>query len=136
MARGLVHAGAFDGSAQQDIYDTNPYSAPITLLNGTADAINPHVSGNYIIKTGSANAMTLTAPTVGVDDNLTIAIFSDTLFAHTLTATSLLAGGTALKTTATFPAFRGAGMVLRAFNGVWQVLSSGNGNVSSFVVLT
>ena len=136
MARGIAHSGAFDAGAAQDIIDTNPYAAVPTLLSGTADAINPHVSGNYIVKTGSANAMTLTAPTVGVDDNLVISIFSDTLFAHTLTATALLAGGTALKTTATFPAFRGAGMTLRAFNGVWQVISSGNGNVASFVVLT
>ncbi len=136
MARGLVHAGAFAGDAQQDVIDTNPFSGPFVLLSGAADAINPHVSGNYIVNRAGVDAMTLTAPTVGADDGLMIAIVSDTLFAHTLTATSLLAGGTALKTTATFPAFRRAALVLRAFNGVWQVLSSGNGNVASFVVFT
>lgn len=136
MARGISHAGSFDSGAAQDIIDTNPFAGPITFLTGTADAINPHVAGNYVVKTGSADAMTLTAPTAGVDDGVMIQLWSDTAFAHTLTATSLLAGGTALKTTATFPAFRGAGMTLRAMNGVWHVVSSGNGNVASFVVLT
>jgi len=70
------------------------------------------------------DAMTLAAPTAGLDDGLVIAIYSDTLNAHTITATSLLANGTALKTTATFAAFRGAGLVLRAFNGVWQVVAN------------
>lgn len=118
--------GAFDESVKQDIVDGDSLQGPITLLTGVADAINPHVAGNYIIKTAAADLMTLAAPTPGVDDGLSIAIFSDTLFAHTLTATALLANGTALKTTATFAAFRGAGIMLRAFNGVWQVISVSN----------
>lgn len=108
---------------------------PATFLAGTADAIPAGVAGFYVVKTGSADLMTLAAPTAAQEGNI-IQIWSDTAFAHTLTATSLLAGGTALKTTATFPAFRGAGMVLRVCNLVYHVLSSGNGNVSSFVVLT
>ena len=123
MARTLTNQGAFTGDVIQQIYDGDALQAPITFLTGTADAINPHVSANYIVKSGSANAMTLTAPTVGTDDNLSISIFSDTLFAHTITATSLFANGTALKTTCTFGAFKGAGIILRAFNGVWQVIS-------------
>jgi len=123
MARALTNQGAVDGSLLQQVYDGDALQGPITLLTGTADAINPHVSGNYIVKTGSADAMTLGAPTPGTDDNLSIAIYSDTLFAHTITATSLFANGTALKTTCTFGAFRGAGIVLRAFNGVWQVMA-------------
>lgn len=101
-------------------------------LTGTADAINPAVPGFYVIKTGSADAMTLAAPPASAEGNI-IQIWSDTLFAHTLTATTLLANGTALKTTATFPAFRGAGLILRACNGVWHVLSQGGAGV---VVLT
>lgn len=116
--------GAYDGSAQQDIMDGDALQGGITLLTGTADAINPNGAANYIVKTGSADAMTLAAPRVGLDDNLSIAIYSDTLFAHTVTATALFANGTALKTTATFAAFRGAGLILRAFNGVWQVVAS------------
>lgn len=108
---------------------------PAINLTGSADAINPAVPGIYEIKTAGVDAMTLLAPPAAAEGNIII-IISDTTNAHTLTATTLLAGGTALKTTATFPAFRGASLTLRASNGVWQVLSSGNGNVSSFVVLT
>ena len=106
-----------------------------TFLTGTADALPAGVAAYYVIKAGAADAMTITAPTAAQEGNI-IDIWSDTAFAHTLTATSLLAGGTALKTTATFPAFRGAGMTLRVCNLVYHVLSSGNGNVASFVVLT
>jgi hypothetical protein len=126
MARVLTNQGAVTGDYIQQNIDCDAFSGPITLLTGTADAINPHISGNYVIKTGSADAMTLAAPTAGVDDNLSIQVWSDTLFAHTITATSLFANGTALKTTATFAAFRGAGISLRAFNGVWQVVGATN----------
>jgi hypothetical protein len=68
--------------------------------------------------------MTLAAPTAGVDDGLSIAVYSDSTQAHTITATSLFAAGVALKTTATFAAFRGAGLQLRAYNGVWQVIAT------------
>lgn len=108
---------------------------PAIFLSGTADAIPAGVAGFYVVKTGSANAMTLAAPTAAQEGNV-IQIWSDTAFAHTITATSLLAGGTALKTTATFPAFRGAGISLRVCNLVYHVLSAGNANTSSFVVLT
>lgn len=104
-------------------------------LTGTTDAIDATVPGFYVVKTAAVDAMTLVAPAAAAEGNI-IEIVSDTANAHTLTATSLLAGGTALKTTATFPAFRGAYLKLRACNGVWEVLSSGNGNVASFVVLT
>lgn len=107
--------------------------SPATFLAGTADAIPNSVPGFYVVKTGSANAMTLAAPPASAEGNI-IEIWSDTLFAHTLTATSLLANGTALKTTATFPAFRGAGLRLRACNGVYHVMS--NGASAGIVVLT
>jgi hypothetical protein len=99
-------------------------SWPATFLTGSADAINPNVAAFYEIKTAGVDAMTLVAPPAAAEGNI-IMIVSDTTNAHTLTATALLANGTALKTTATFPAFRGASLILRASNGVWQVLSSG-----------
>jgi len=116
--------GAYTQDTQQDIIDGDALQGPLIFLTGTTDAINPHVPGNYMIDTGQVDAVTLTAPTAETDDNLSIAIYSDTAFAHTVTATSLFANGTALKTTATFAAFRGAGMVLRAMDGVWHVISS------------
>lgn len=123
--RGLgPHAGSFDKSAQQDIIDADAFEGPITVLSGTADILPAHAGGNFIVATATADAMTLAAPTAGVDDNLTLSVYSDTTAAHTITATSLLANGTALKTTATFAAFRGAGISLRAYNGVWQVVGT------------
>lgn len=96
---------------------------PATFLTGSADAIPAGVAGNYIVKTAGVDAMTLAAPTAAQEGNV-ISIFSDTANAHTITATSLFANGTALKTTATFPAFRGAGIMLKVVNGVYHVLSN------------
>jgi hypothetical protein len=124
MPVSVLKQGAVDQSWLNDLYAANPYSKPITLLTGSADVLNPSASGNYIVNTAGVNAMTLAAPRVGVDDGLVISVVSDTTNAHTITATSLLANGTALKTTATFAAFRGAGIVLRAFNGVWQQIGN------------
>jgi hypothetical protein len=109
------------------------YNQPAIFLAGTADAIPAGVAGFYVVKTGSADAMTLAAPTAAQEGNI-IDVWSDTLFAHTITATSLLANGTALKTTATFPAFRGAGVRLRACNLVYHVMS--NGASAGIVVLS
>lgn len=106
---------------------------PATFLSGSADAIPAGVAGFYVVKTAGVNAMTLAAPTVAQEGNI-IDIWSDTTNAHTLTATALLANGTALKTTATFPAFRGAGLKLRACNLVYHVMS--NGASAGVVVLT
>jgi hypothetical protein len=126
-ARGL--GGAYAPREQQDIIDGDAFEGSITELSGTTDAIDPTKPGNYIIKTGSADAITLGLPRAGIDDNLSIAIFSDTAFAHTVTLPSAqFANGTALATAATFKAFRGSGIVLRAYNGTWQVIGS---NVTS-----
>src|SRR6266699_4051766 len=114
MARSVgPHQGAFATQAIQDVIDTDALQGPITQLTGSADAINPHVSGNYIVMTAGVDAMTLAAPTSGVDDGLTIAIYSGSANAHTITETSLFANGTAAKTTCTFGAFAGAGILLR-----------------------
>lgn len=118
-----VSGGAYTQDGQQDLIDSDALQGPITELSGTTDAVAPNVPGNYVVKTGQINAMTLAAPRVGIDDNLTISIYSDTLFAHTLTTVALLANGTAIKSVATFAAFKGSGLMLRAFNGVWQVVS-------------
>lgn len=111
----------------------NALSLPPIKLGGSADAIPAGVAGNYIVTTAGVNAMTLAAPTLAQEGNV-ITVFSDTTNAHTLTATSLLANGTALKTTATFPAFRGAGLILKVSNLVYHVLS--NGASAGVVVLT
>lgn len=130
-SRGIQNhsGGAFDESMKQDLVDGDALQGPITKLLGVADVINPHIAGNYIISTGQVDAITLGLPTPGVDDGLSIDIVSDTAFAHTVTLPSAgYAVGTATpKTVATFTAQRGAGMFLRAFNGLWQVI----GNISN-----
>lgn len=116
--------GAYTQDCQQDLIDTDSLHVAPTQLTGTSDAINPHVSGNYIIATGSADAITLGVPTAGADDNLTINFWSDTLYAHTITCPSaVIAGGDqVVKAAITLKAFRGAGVCLRAWNGTWQVI--------------
>ena len=119
------HVGSYDASAAQDIINSDCLQGPITVLTGTADVINPHVSGNYIINSTSADAIVLTAPTAGVDDGLQICFAVQSVsLAHTITATSLFAAGVALKTTCTPAQFAGAGIVLRAYNGLWHVISA------------
>lgn len=81
-------------------------------------------SGNYVITKAGVEAMTLAAPVAGAQDGMTIIISSTTANAHTLTATGLLQTGTASVNLATFAAQAGAGLVLRAYNGKWIVVSS------------
>jgi len=100
------------------------YNQPAIFLAGATDAIPAHVPGFYVVKAGAADAMTLAAPTAADEGNI-VEVWSDTAFAHTITATSLVAAGVALKTTITFPAFRGAGVRLRACNLVWHLLAGG-----------
>jgi hypothetical protein len=121
--------GAYTQDSQQDLVDGDSLQGPLTILNGLADAINPHVPGNYIIDSAAADLITLGAPTAEVDDNLSINIWSDAAFVHTITApTAIFANGTALATVVTFKAFKGSGLSLRAIDGNWHVLAS---NVTS-----
>jgi hypothetical protein len=134
-------SGAYTDAALQDQIDGDPFQGPITTLSGVAatpDALNPHIAGNYIIISGAVDPITLGLPllggpstlqssgAIGGDDGLTINIWSDTAFAHTVTLPSakFARGTAALATTATFTAQRGAGMTIRAWNGTWQVISA------------
>jgi hypothetical protein len=129
--------GAYSQDAQQDIMDSDCMQAPITLLNGTTDALippsnlgSPVLTGtlNYVIKTGQADAITGVAPRAGLDDGITMAIYSDTAFVHTITfSTNCIADGSAggphhIITFTT--GYRGQGVLLRAFNGTWQLMSN------------
>ena len=122
--------GAYDTGARNDIRDTDCFQDGLTQLSGTTDALassaNKVNTYNYVVTTGSADAITAAAPRAGLDDGLSMAIFSDTAFAHTITfSTACVANGAAaLRTVITFAAFRGAGVILRAFNGTWQVVGA------------
>jgi hypothetical protein len=148
-SRGIQNraGGAYDQSAQQDIVDCDSFQGPITKLFGIAanpDVINPHIAGNYMIESGAVDPITLGLPlpggagTVsggfqGGDDGLCINIWSDTAFAHTviLPAVGFAGGAAALHGTATFAAFRGAGLTLRAWNGTWQVVANSGVTLSA-----
>jgi hypothetical protein len=140
--RGLLNhsGGSYDQASQQDECDADSFQAGITQLLGVAatpDVLNPHIAGNYIISSGAVDPVTLGLPfvggpstiqsngAIGGDDNMTINIWSDTAFAHTVTLPSAgYATGAGMKTIATFAAQRGAGMTLRAWNGTWQIIAS------------
>jgi hypothetical protein len=98
-------------------------------LTGTADVINPHLSATYNVEGTAIDAMTLAAPLVGNqnaggDSGRTIIISSGSAYAHTLTATGLLETGTASVNVATFAAYAGATLLLRAHKGKWNVISA------------
>ena len=133
MARGtLSHSGgSFDRSAAQDLFDTDGFQGPIVTLGGTADAINPHISGNYMVIGLAADLMTLAAPTAGVDDGLSINIVSNTAYAHTLTATALLQTGAAGTGVLTMAANAGCTIGLRAYGGKWQCVGLNGITVTS-----
>jgi len=127
MARGLQNhgGGAYDASAQQDMIDGDGFQGPITVLSGSADVINPHVAGNYVVNTAGVDGIVLGAPTAGVDDNLSIAIWSNTANAHTVTSTGNLLTGTSGKTgVLTFAGVAGSGVSLRAYGGKWMVIGA------------
>lgn len=126
MARGLNHQGSFGGDAIQDVIDTDCFQGPITVLSGSTDAI-PTKGGNYMITTAGVDAMTISAPTSGTDDGLTIGIYSNTANAHTLTGpTGCFATGVGVvKHIATWTTgFIGQGVVLRAYQGIWYPIGS------------
>lgn len=93
-------------------------------LSAANNAIPQHVAGTYSINTAGVDAMTLAAPTTGVDDGLVIVLVSSTANAHTLTATGLLVTGSASVNVATFAAFAGASLTLMANKAKWAVLAS------------
>ena len=129
--------GTYSQDAQQDIMDCDAFQAPITELFGTTDALtppaqlgSPAITGtlNYVIKTGQADAITAVAPRAGLDDGMTMAIYSDTAYAHTVTFSSnCIADGSngGPHHVITFTTgYRGQGVTLRAFNGTWQLISN------------
>ena len=127
MARGVQHFGAFGADAAAgDVTQTDAFQSVPQTLTGSADAINIYnpLGNNYMI-TGGTDATTIPLPVSGTDDNLTVAIASASAHAHSVTLPSaLLYAGGGAKTTATFAANIGAGIVLRAWQGTWHVIGS------------
>ena len=119
---------------RETLFRCDPFQTSfITVLSGTADAVNPYNpnGNNYVVNTGSADAMTLAAPVSGSDDGLTVAIFSNTAQAHTLTSTGNIQSGAAGTGVLTFAAHAGAGVLLRAYQGKWQIIGATGITVTS-----
>lgn len=107
------------------IYAIGPNgAAKIPVQIAVSGAIPVRPGADYVITDAGIAALTLAAPTAGSDDGVTISIISSTAFAHTLTATGLLQTGSASVNVATFAAFAGAGLTLKAFGGKWLVTAS------------
>jgi hypothetical protein len=92
--------------------------APFTPITASG-AINPHQSANYMITKAGVAAMTLGAPTTGADDGVVIAVYSNTAYAHTVTATGLFIDGSGNVNVLTFAAHAGAACFLTAYQGKW-----------------
>ena len=100
---------------------------PYVLSIGTSPFVivmPPLVPGNvtYNINTASAVAITLPAPLLSMNGT-TYTFTSNTAFAHVITATNLIQSGVGgqPKTTVTFNAIQGAGLILTAENGLWNI---------------
>lgn len=115
-------AAAPSGTSIWNTSEGGGYDALIPIA--ASGAVDPHVSARYVITKAGIAALTLAAPTVGIDDGLTIVITSGTAYAHTLTATGLLNTGSVDVNEATFAAYAGAGLTLIAYDGKWNVQSS------------
>jgi hypothetical protein len=102
--------------------DIDATQAQLTVTSYTADGAVSITDGTKRIAKTSLAAMTLAAP-AGDDD--VIEIFTDTAFAHQITATGLIWDGTgaSAKNTITAAAFPGCGIRLRGYSGKWYVIA-------------
>lgn len=116
MRIGINYQDATGNTLQMDFTEVN---------SSGSVALPPSVgSAEYLVTKAGVQAMTLAAPVSVVDDGKIIIVQSNTANAHTLTATGLLNTGSASVNLATFAAFAGAGVILQACRGKWNVLSA------------
>jgi predicted RecA/RadA family phage recombinase len=95
---------------------------PVTTIAG--DGAITIVTGIVRLTKGSAAAIALAAPSAG-QAGTELIITAGSAYAHVVTATTLIEDGVTggSKTTATFGAFNGATLTLRAVNLKWTVVS-------------
>lgn len=87
-------------------------------------AVDPHTSAQYLFTKAGVAAMTLAAPTVTTDDGVTISLTGTTTDQNTVTATGLFKCGTAAVNLATWPAQAGGTITIKAYQGLWYVISN------------
>lgn len=99
--------------------------APLQVITA-ADAITIK-EGYVLINAGRELAVTLAAPTAGIDDGCHLTIRSMTAQAHTVTNTSPgFNNGGSGKDVGTFGGAIGDGFSVVAYNGIWWVTSNVN----------
>ena len=107
-----------------------PFVTNSEFVATQAGGTNTAVSGTYVaskqkITKAGVCALTLQAPDANsVMEGHEVTIYSDTAYAHTVTATGLYKTGTASVNLATYAAYAGASMTLIASGGGWVVKSS------------
>ena len=115
MSSAALYPGALTGDSIQKLL------AAAFVPLASSGAIDPHTSNRYVITKAGVAALTLAAPTAGVDDGREIEVISNTANAHTITATGLFQDGAGNVNEATFAAHAGAGIKLVAYQGKWNV---------------
>lgn len=109
-----------DGTVLYAIGPAGAARVPVAVTASGAVPVRP--GADYVITKAGVAALTLAAP-LAADNGVTITITSTTAFAHTLTATGLLQTGSASVNLATFAAFGGVSLTLKAYNLLWVVIS-------------
>lgn len=94
------------------------YRQPVQVA-AASGAINIRSGIVVITKSSAAAAMTLAAPTAGLDDGKVLVIDSTTAQAHTVTIANGLRGAGSSADVGTFGGAIGDGVTLYAYNGAW-----------------
>ena len=105
-------------------YTSAPMGEPI-ILSGASYTVSAHQAAVYVMTYAGAEAITLGAPTAGVDDFKVITFIGGSAYAHVITSTGNLLTGTTSKTgVLTFSAVAGSSCQLMAYQGKWILLSN------------
>lgn len=104
--------------------------APLPVVLASADGAITIKHGIVAITKAGVCALTLAAPTAGVDDGKTLIIDATTAAAHTLTISGGLRGAGSGADVGTFGGAIGDGIMLYARNGAWYPVPGTNTNVT------
>lgn len=123
----VVSAAGFTGDVTGDVT-----GAVKTTVSAYADDGAISVASQVALLTkGTAQAMTLAAPTATTHDGVIIHIVSTTAAAHTITATTIgFNAGNTDSDVATLGGAIGDGLSVVAYQGEWYVLPGANSNAT------
>lgn len=132
-------AGTTKLDSNLEVTGTSTLTGAVTATGGVVGAVQSNVNAYAddgaitiasqvaILTKGTAQAMTLAAPTATTHDGVIIQIVSTTAAAHTVTATTIgFNAGDAASDVGTFGAAIGNGLTVVAYQGEWYVLNNTN----------